>query len=74
MSKGWRRAIGCLELQVIYRKRATNYGALLRKITYKDKASYDSTPPCISFSSFVHGFKEYGLGSFVSSSLEGFRV
>ena len=27
---------------------ATNYRALLRKMTYKDKASYDSTPPCIS--------------------------
>jgi len=33
-------------LQVIFRKRATNYRALLRKMTYKDKASYDSTPPC----------------------------
>jgi len=27
-------------------KRATNYRALRRKMTYKDKASYDSTPPC----------------------------
>ena len=35
---GWRRLIGCLKLQVIFRKRATNYGALLRKMTYKDKA------------------------------------
>jgi len=43
---GWRRLIGCLKLQVIFRKRATNYRALLRKMTYKDKASYDSTPPC----------------------------
>jgi len=33
-------------LQVIFRKRATNYRALLRKMTYDDKASYDSTPPC----------------------------
>jgi len=33
-------------LQVIFRKRATNYRALLRKMTYEDKASYDSTPPC----------------------------
>ena len=41
---GWRRRIGCLTLQVIFRKRATNYRALLRKITYKDKASYESTP------------------------------
>jgi len=43
---GWRRLRGCLELQVILRKRATNCSALLRKMTYEDKASYDSTPPC----------------------------
>jgi len=28
---GWRRHIGCLKLQVIFRKRATNYRALLQK-------------------------------------------
>ena len=44
---GWPRPIRCLKLQVIFRKRATNYRALLRKMTYKDEASYDSTPPCI---------------------------
>jgi len=43
---GWRRLIGCLKVQVIFRKRATNYTALLQKMTYEDKASYDSTPPC----------------------------
>ena len=41
-----RRVIGCLKVQVMYRKRATNYGALLWKMTYRDEASYDSTPPC----------------------------
>ena len=45
---GWRRTIGCLALQVAFRKRATNYRALLRKMTYKDKASYGSAPPCSS--------------------------
>ena len=40
------RCIGCLKLQVILRKRATNYRALLRKMTLEDKASYDSTAPC----------------------------
>ena len=45
-STGWRRPIGCLNLQVIFRKRATNYRALLRKMTYKDKTSYASSPPC----------------------------
>ena len=44
---GWRRCIGCLELQVSFCKRATNHRALLRKMTSKDKASYDSSPPCI---------------------------
>ena len=33
-------------LQDIFRKRTTINRALLRKMTYQDKASYDSTPPC----------------------------
>jgi len=32
---GWRRCIGCLKLQVSFHKRATNYRALLRKMTYE---------------------------------------
>jgi len=43
----WRRLVGCLQLQVIFCKRATNYRAFLRRMTYKDKTSYDSMPPCI---------------------------
>jgi len=46
---GWRRLIGYLKLQVFFRKRATNYRSLLRKTTYNDKASCDSTPPCTAF-------------------------
>ena len=42
MSTGWQRLIGCLDLQVIFRQRATNHRALLRKMTCKDKASYGS--------------------------------
>jgi len=34
---GWRRLIRCLKLQVIYRKRATDYRALLRKMTHEDR-------------------------------------
>jgi len=30
----WRRPIGCLKLQVIFRKRAPNYRALLQEMTY----------------------------------------
>jgi len=47
-STGWRRLIGCLEMQVIFRKKANNYRALLRKMTYEDKTPYASTPPCIN--------------------------
>ena len=43
---GWRRLRGCLELQIIFRKRATNYRALLQKLTYEDTAPYESSPPC----------------------------
>ena len=45
---GWWRLIGCLQLQVIFRKRATNHRTLLQKMTYKDKAFYASSPPCRS--------------------------
>ena len=46
---GWRKCIGCLKLQVSFRKRATNYRALLRKMTSKDKASYASSPPYMHY-------------------------
>ena len=36
---GWRRHIGCLKLPVIFCTRATEYMALLWKMTYTDKAS-----------------------------------
>ena len=39
------RPIGCLKLQVIFRKRASNYRALLQKMTYTDMASNGSSPP-----------------------------
>jgi len=51
---GWQRPIGCLKLQVIFRTRATDYRALLRKMTCKDKASYGSVPPCIRSLSTQH--------------------
>jgi len=46
MSTGCRRCIGCLKLQDFFRKRAMNCRALLRKVTYKGKASYASLQPC----------------------------
>ena len=42
------RPLGCLKLKVIFRQKATNYRALLRKMTHKDKASYGFLPPCRS--------------------------
>ena len=46
MHTGWRRPIGCLKSQVIFRKRATTYRALLQKMTCKDKVFDGSSPPC----------------------------
>jgi len=43
---GWQRLIGSPELQIIFHKRATKYTSLLRKMTHKDKGSYESSPPC----------------------------
>jgi len=67
---GWQRPIGCLKLQVIFHKRATNYRAHFGKINYKDKASYDSTPLCIiihkvnlnNWSMYVEGGRGWGGG------------
>jgi len=46
---GWRRLIGSPKLQIIFHKRATKYRALLRKMTYQDKGSYESSPPCTMY-------------------------
>jgi len=58
---GWQRSIGCLKLQVIFRIRATNYRALLRKMTYKDMVFYDSTPPCTDSETSLFCFASTGL-------------
>ena len=46
MCTGWRRLIGSPQLQIIFHKRAIKYRSLLLKMTYKDKGSYESSPPC----------------------------
>ena len=51
---GWRRLIGCLKLQVIFCKRATNCRALLQKMTYRDKPFCASSPPCVRIRCFTH--------------------
>ena len=50
---GWRRLIGSPRLQIIFHKRATKYRSLLRKITNKDKGSYESSPPCVYMYTFT---------------------
>jgi len=55
LDTGWRRLIGSPKLQIIFHKRASKYRSLLQKMTYKDKGSYESSPPCIRHwhSSFI---------------------
>ena len=53
ISTGLRRCIGCLKLQVIFRKRANNCKALLQKMTCKDKAFYWSSPPCMPSANLI---------------------
>ena len=43
---GWRRLIGSPKLQIIFHKKATKYKSLFRKMTYKDRGSFESLPPC----------------------------
>jgi len=43
---GWRRLVGSPKLQIISHKTATKYRSLLWKMTYQDKGSYGSSPPC----------------------------
>jgi len=43
---GWRRLKGSPKLQIIFHKRATKYRSILRKMAYKNKGSYESSPPC----------------------------
>jgi len=52
---GWQRSIKCLISWIISHKYVTNYRALLQKVTYKDKASYESSPRC----------NEHSRGSYV---------
>jgi len=46
LTTGWRRLIESPKFQILFHKRATKYRSILRKMTYKDKGSYESSPPC----------------------------
>ena len=69
LSTGWPRLIAWLKLQVIFCKRATNYRGLLRTMTYKDKASYGSLPPCIAVCLYVSVYASRPLSLSLSPSL-----
>jgi len=47
LGTGWRRLMGSPKLQIIFHKRATKYRSRLREMTYEDKGSYESSPPCM---------------------------
>ena len=49
---GCRRLIGSPKLQIIFHERATKYRSLLHKMTYKDKGTCESSPPCITHTLF----------------------
>ena len=53
---GWRRQIGCLRLQVIFRQSAANLRPLLRKMTHNDQASCGSLP---TFSANLTGISRF---------------
>ena len=53
---GWRRLIRSPKLQIIFHKRATKNRSLLREMTYKDKGSYESLPPCSSTSTRTNAY------------------
>jgi len=48
-----RRLIGSPKLQIIFHKRATKYRSLLRKMIYKYKGSYESSPPYMVYIMYV---------------------
>ena len=54
----WRRLIGSPKFQTIFHKRATKYRALLRKMTCKDKGSYESSPPCNIYSEIWYNWAD----------------
>jgi len=56
-------------LQIIFHKRATKYMSRLRKMTCKNKGSYESSPPCTLTSSTHFSLAWKGGGGLVFLSL-----
>ena len=64
---GWRRLIETVKLQIIFHKRATKFRALLLKMNYKDKGSYEFSPPC-TLNDRRFDFWEFVAGGYMNSS------
>jgi len=73
LTTGWRWLTACLKLQVIFRKKATNSRAFLRKMTSKDKTSYESSPPCTSLSGTTILINRHPKHKWVSPRNENFH-
>ena len=71
---GWRRLIGCLKLQIIFHKRATSHRALLRKMTYKDKACYASSPPSICIRTYTHTYIHAYMHTYMHTCVHAFTA
>jgi len=67
---GWRRPIGCLKLQVIFCKRATNYRAILRKMPCTDEASHGTSPPYMCPTTRENNFKRDAVSYLACSDHE----
>ena len=71
---GWRRLIGSPKLQIIFRKRATKYKSLVRKMTYKDKGSCESSPPCTRQVSWPQRYSWHTSTVFALFATQGTRT
>jgi len=69
-STGWRRLMGSPKLQIIFHKRAIKYRSLLRRMTCKEKGSYESSPPCSVYRPYQMSFCEQVLTCTESASSE----
>jgi len=66
LGTGWQSLIGSPKLQIIFHKRATEYKSLLRKMIYKDKGSYESSPPCMWICRAVYTYIYLALTKYFS--------
>ena len=71
---GWRRLVGSPKLHIIFHKRATRYRSLLWKMTYKDKGSYGSSPPCALYTTHESARRKRALSKRQYSAKETYNL